>query len=613
MDHQDVQQQQKDFFNSLFISEVGAERGNESHHPYAGGALPSPSSSTMSPPNPALPNSPLNLDLVTHLIAMQGQQPGSMSQGQYSPQLVLEQRLKLNQLQQLQLQNQILQQQLEFLNGQGGTSSIEGSNERQKPQNPFIGLPTPVHSAELHAQSSPNTDYISPITLGYVDTSHFRSNNQSQLPPDMHLPPNHIPTPLDTRSAPANVAFDTTPPIPLPSPGDLDFDLSPLSPWMDAYRPDNPQQSGRSKRTASPHEEEQARILRHRPSPTPRVPPTPNSTKRPLRSTKSASSTPLLRSSRARGRKNSTSGDIPGDTPSPVDLSMPPPGPPPSQPELDTSSSPLNVPVANSIPASATGSTYNITPVTPASIMNLGALGMNSGLSPPKNDFPKNDGKGKSAGRGKDAVPITKKGSGVALVSPSLKPILPGTSMTLFFLPWNTDFSRISAGNVYTSNALASSSLSSPVLRKTSHKAAEQKRRDSLKTTFDDLRTLLPPIPLPSEEGFADEPILPGAMPPRGPPRGNADGPNRGISKLQLLRCGNDYIRLLQDRVARRDIEIALLRSEVRRLRGLVCEDVWQEGMEGVDLERDVDFCEHGQWRRSMNPYDDDGEEDAGE
>jgi hypothetical protein len=166
---------------------------------------------------------------------------------------------------------------------------------------------------------------------------------------------------------------------------------------------------------------------------------------------------------------------------------------------------------------------------------------------------------------------------------------------------------------VYTSNALASSSLSSPVLRKTSHKAAEQKRRDSLKTTFDDLRTLLPPIPLPSEEGFPDEPILPGAMPPRGPPRGNTDGPNRGISKLQLLRCGNDYIRLLQDRIARRDIEIALLRSEVRRLRGLICDDVWREGMEGIDLERDVDLCEHGQWRRSMNSYDDDGEEDAGE
>lgn len=160
------------------------------------------------------------------------------------------------------------------------------------------------------------------------------------------------------------------------------------------------------------------------------------------------------------------------------------------------------------------------------------------------------------------------------------------------------------------SNAFASSSLPSPVLRKTSHKAAEQKRRDSLKTTFDDLRTLLPPIPLPSEDGYPDEPVLPGAMPPRGPPRGNADGPNRAISKLQLLRCGNDYIRLLQDRVSRRDDEIVSLRSEVRRLRGYMSEDMWREGAEIIDLNRDVDFGE----RRSMNTYDgDDGEGDTPE
>ena len=111
MDHQDPEQQQKDFYNAL-IAEVGAERGNESHPCMYGGALPSPSSSTMSPSNPVIPNVHLDLDLVTQLVGLQGQQTGPMTQGQYSPQLVLEQRLKLNQLQQLQLQNQILQQQV---------------------------------------------------------------------------------------------------------------------------------------------------------------------------------------------------------------------------------------------------------------------------------------------------------------------------------------------------------------------------------------------------------------------------------------------------------------------------------------------------------------------
>ncbi len=114
MDHQDVQQQ-KDFFNTLFTSDVGAEnvqRGNESHHPTLYGGALSSSPPTMPPSNPVIPNVPLDFELVTQLMSIQGQQSGAMNQGQYSPQLVLEQRLKLNQLQQLQLQNQILQQQV---------------------------------------------------------------------------------------------------------------------------------------------------------------------------------------------------------------------------------------------------------------------------------------------------------------------------------------------------------------------------------------------------------------------------------------------------------------------------------------------------------------------
>ncbi|KAI0261660.1 hypothetical protein BC834DRAFT_462906 [Gloeopeniophorella convolvens] len=466
---------------------------------------------------------------------------------------------------------------------------MDGSGDRQKAQQQFLGLPTPMNSTELHAQPSPNTDYISPITLGYVEASHYRPDNQPQLPPpDMHLPPHHMSAPHAARTAPANIVFSTTPPIPLPSPGDLDFDLSPLSPWMDAYKPENSHPRP-NKRTASPREEDQTKPSRQRPSPTPRV----ASAKRSARGTKSASSTPLIRPG---GRKGSISGDVPGDSPSPVDLSMPPPAPPATQPEANPPSSSKNVPTLNSSPGGATESVQNITPVTPASIMNLGGLGINSGLGPPP--AVKHDGKSKSSARGKDAstsVPAVKKGPGIPLVSPSLKPILP-------------------AGNVYTSNALASSSVSSPVLRKTSHKAAEQKRRDSLKTTFDDLRLLLPPIPLPTEEGYPDEPVLPGAMPPRGPPRGNADGPNRGISKLQLLRCGNDYIRVLKEKVSKRDTEMAALRREVYRLRGLVSEEIWQEGAEELDLERDVDQGEIGPWRRGASTYDvDEGDEDMAE
>ena len=127
------------------------------------------------------------------------------------------------------------------------------------------------------------------------------------------------------------------------------------------------------------------------------------------------------------------------------------------------------------------------------------------------------------------------------------------------------------------------------VIKKTSHKDAEQKRRDSLKTSFDDLRLLLPPIPLPTEEGGL-EPLLPGAMPPRGPPRPGG-GPNTSVSKLQLLRYGNDYIRLLKGRVERRDVEIEKLREEVRRLRLLVPDGV-DGGVGNLDLDLDLDSLE---------------------
>jgi hypothetical protein len=164
--------------------------------------------------------------------------------------------------------------------------------------------------------------------------------------------------------------------------------------------------------------------------------------------------------------------------------------------------------------------------------------------------------------------------------------------------------------------------------RKTSHKAAEQKRRDSLKSTFDDLRLLLPPIPLPSsDDRFADDPLLPGALPPRGPPKAGGEGPNKGVSKLQLLMCGNDYLRMLKARVERRDEEIEKLRREVKRLRlmcgGIVCGGMGGGGdvAEDLDLERDLDAIEAfgpelgtstGSLAMANNAGDDEADDDPG-
>ena len=41
---------------------------------------------------------------------------------------------------------------------------------------------------------------------------------------------------------------------------------------------------------------------------------------------------------------------------------------------------------------------------------------------------------------------------------------------------------------------------------------------------------------------------------------------------------------------------MSLLRSEVRRLRSFISEDIWQEGGGAIDLDRDIDFGELGPW-----------------
>lgn len=161
------------------------------------------------------------------------------------------------------------------------------------------------------------------------------------------------------------------------------------------------------------------------------------------------------------------------------------------------------------------------------------------------------------------------------------------------------------AGSTASLNSSSAVSPPAPITRK-SHKDAEQKRRDSLKTAYDDLRMLLPPIPLPSDDNFPDEPILPGALPPRGPPKAGGDGPNKGVSKLQLLRCGNDFIRTLKGRVDRRDAEIAALRREVLRLRAFAGDEA---EMGDIDLDCDLDAVEAGHPKLGLSVLDEEGDD----
>jgi hypothetical protein len=168
--------------------------------------------------------------------------------------------------------------------------------------------------------------------------------------------------------------------------------------------------------------------------------------------------------------------------------------------------------------------------------------------------------------------------------------------------------------------AAAAASLGPPEgeNRKTSHKAAEQKRRDSLKAGFDELRLLLPPINTEALDPESGEPI-PGSSAPRLLPKSSLvpdDNPNRGVSKVALLKFSNEYIERLHEKIDKRDDYVERLRAEVSRLRTGSTEDEVKGG-EGEDLlEMDMldgeeDYDENDD--EEGGEEDDEGEEEEGE
>ncbi|KZT69960.1 hypothetical protein DAEQUDRAFT_725944 [Daedalea quercina L-15889] len=603
-------QQQKDIIQSFFQFDANRDAAERFYSRSSG--LQTPGNFPAQPSLPPMPNLHFGSEALQHMISSMdpsSQQQGGQQSSQPTPQALLEQQFRLNQLQQLQqLQNQIFQQQLELLSSQNafaGGQALTGQamGDRQREQQQY-GLPTPGPSNELRPQVT--TDFVSPLLLQSGSGLSTLSQPPPNLSPDVSNFPNFLSQPNQMmpsapHSAPAHIAFDMSPPMSMPSGSSEYNDISPISsPWIGPFsnsqtiHGQSGSTAGLKRRGASSSGDEDTsrpKPMRKRQSSVRALRQGTGSHQKhaAMRGSRSANSTPLF-SGLARPGINmdvSDMNELPGDSPSPIEL---PPMPPPANPSHPPSTlereftSTSTAPSAMGMPSGAAPPVSAMTPVTPASIMNLGRLGINSSFAPPSAAQEpaapkKKEGGSRARGPSKSATLAESgrstrsadKAASVPLISPSLKPIRP-------------------AGNSAVVHPSPSPSATQPVVqfRKSSHKQAEQKRRDSLKTSFDDLRILLPPIPLPSD----DEPILPGAMPPRGPPKGNAEGPNRGVSKLQLLRCGNEYIKVLKVRVDRRDEEIARLRREVARLRLVVGPEMENSGEEEIDLEKDLDAVE---------------------
>ncbi|KAG0043329.1 hypothetical protein BGZ83_011538 [Gryganskiella cystojenkinii] len=121
------------------------------------------------------------------------------------------------------------------------------------------------------------------------------------------------------------------------------------------------------------------------------------------------------------------------------------------------------------------------------------------------------------------------------LSSPSLKPWIAGvsTNEVMARLTSKSNYQNILDGDHTALGLSYNTDLHSGIeQRRTSHKAAEQKRRDSLKNCFDDLRQMIPNIQ------------------------------EKSPSKVFLLKKSFDYLCNLKADVARRDLEIAQLKAQ---------------------------------------------------
>ncbi|KAG8747200.1 hypothetical protein FRC10_001816 [Ceratobasidium sp. 414] len=557
----------------------------------------------------------------------------------------LEQQRRLNELN--QLQNRILQQQLEIMGAQPPASHVHvGFQGLMTPVSSTELRPTMYDSSMAQGLSSAlgnNSDLLRSL-LSPAMTPNLGSSSHPSPFPQNHGTPTDFFSPLTSPAlapSPNPVHPFRQAPVPaMPSPASTTF--APLP--SPSFGPTTG--SSRQKRTAA----SEAESARKRASPIvrPAPPSKPTASKRTprIRPRGDSVAQPQPRASPLPSPRPSGTidpvGDVPVSTPSPVDISttltMPPPAVPIAR-TSPTSDTDVNMDATASMqgtPTASANTSPSLAPLTPAALMNLGHLATrptglmhgargatqtqktaetanssrSSASSPTKsapNSSNRKDKDGEQAkGAPKGKVPIPKSGARpspaiLPMISPAIKPNAPGgthtrqqlsrlTAEDIAHLSTKSNYQNILEGRAAVLGIASSHGASSygPDGRKTSHKAAEQKRRDSLKAGFDDLRLLLPPITL-----SACAELDPGAAPPRGPPRnvpGGEDNPNRAVSKLALLRFSNEWIVKLERRVDRRNAVIEELGKEIQMLREKLGPDA--DLPERCNLEADLDAIE---------------------
>lgn len=214
---------------------------------------------------------------------------------------------------------------------------------------------------------------------------------------------------------------------------------------------------------------------------------------------------------------------------------------------------------ANSTPSPIEMPPPNGKPMTPSSAMGIQSNQKKTGKG--------EDSKMNTNGKGRSNKSSNESGNGKQVSfadssSGSLQNILPGGLSSQDRDSWASTMKSSGGGGLES--------------RRTSHKAAEQKRRDSLKFCFDELRGMLPAITLDDDvpggsmlgpDGYIEDQDAEGFGLEEVGDAESARIANRAISKVALLRHSNEYLIRLKHRMGRRDRDLALCRREIMELR----------------------------------------------
>lgn len=144
------------------------------------------------------------------------------------------------------------------------------------------------------------------------------------------------------------------------------------------------------------------------------------------------------------------------------------------------------------------------------------------------------------------------------LISPTMRPgpvAVPADAEHM--LATRSNYQNLMEGKAAALGIAFSSTIKSGLeIRRTAHKAAEQKRRDSLKEWFDRLRREV-------DEGYVKKNVTPPAPSVDDGESSKGDEDGKPLSKVLLLKYAYEYISLLKSNIEQRDQRILQLEQQL--------------------------------------------------